>query len=132
MYKVNRYKLIGELHRKISKLTVNSYHTLAATDNRNFLNYLPKDISINKVDLKQINSEYSALLKLFSRSFSIPQYAIAKSLSSFILNCQKQNKDQPANKDKEPPHPSFKPDGKYDPPDDEKDPEKEKMMSILR
>ena len=135
MYKVNRFKLISELHKKITKLSVNSCHTLGAGENqKSFLNNLPSHISIvNKNDLKQINNEYSALLKLFSRSFSLPQNDVIKSLNSFVLNCQKQNKDQkPTNENKnDPPPPSFKPDGKLDPPDEEKDPEKEKMMSIL-
>lgn len=137
MYKVNRYKFITELHRKISRLTVNSCHTLSADKNQIFLRCLPKKLSlVGQNDLKQINSEYSALLKLFSRSFNIPQYTISKSLSSFILNCQKHNKEQQPsdnnrNNDKNEPHPSFRPDGKHDPPEDEKDPDKEKMLSVL-
>lgn len=133
MYKVNRYKFISELHRKITKLSVNSCHTLNVTENKSFLNNLPSKLSVvNKNDLKQINSEYSALLKLFTRSFNVPQYAIVKSLNDFILNCQKQDKNQkPSNNNKEPQHPNFRSDGKHDPPDDEKDPEKEKMMAVL-
>lgn len=133
MYKVNRYKLITELHRKITKLSVNSCHNLVVGENQGFLNRLPSQVSVvGRSDLKQISSEYSALVNLFSRSFSIPQKSIAKSLNEFILNCQKQDKDQKvSNGKKEPPHPSFRPDGKHDPPDDEKDPEKEKFMAFL-
>lgn len=135
MYKVNRYKLITELHRKISRLSANSCHTMTADKNQSFLHNLPTTLSkVHQSDFKQINSEYSALLKLFSRSFNIPQHTIARSLASSILNCQK--KDQkPASEDKsnkdETPHPSFRSDGKHDLPDDEKDPDKEKMLSVL-
>lgn len=131
MYKVNRYKFISELHRKITKLSVNSCHTLNVVESRSVLNNLPTQLSsVNKNDLKQINSEYSAILKLFSRSFSVPQNDIVRSLNNFILNCQKHNKD-PSSDKKDSPHPSFRSDGKHDPPDDEKDPDKEKMMSVL-
>lgn len=134
MYKVNRYKFITELHRKITRLSVNSCHTISADRNQSFLYNLPTKLSIvNKTELKQINSEYSAILKLFSRSFNIPQEIIAKSLSNSILNCQKQNKDKTpdtSNKKNEP-HPSFRSDGKHDPPDEEKDPDKEKLMSVI-
>lgn len=141
MYKVNRYKFISELHRKIVKLSVNSCHTLNAVENRSFLNNLPSQITIaSKSDLKQINNEYSALLKLFSRSFALPQNYhndVIKSLKHFVLYCQpKRNADEkPSNESKkdprEPPHPSFGSDGKHDPPDEEKDPDKEKMMSLI-
>lgn len=133
MYKVNRYKFISELHRKITKLSVNSCHTLNVEANRSVLNNLPTQLSlVNKNDLKQINSEYSALLKLFSRSFSVPQNDIVRSLNSFILKCQKHNSDQkPSSDKKDSQHPSFRSDGKHDPPDGEKDPDKEKMKSVL-
>lgn len=131
MYKVNRYKFISELHRKITKLSVNSCHTLNVGETRSVLNNLPTQLSsVNKNDLKQINSEYSAILKLFSHSFSVPQNDVVRSLDNFILNCQKPNKD-PSSDKKDSPHPSFRSDGKHDPPDDEKDPDKEKMMSVL-
>lgn len=85
MYKVNRYKFISELHRKLIKLPVSSCHTISTAENRSFLNNLPTKLeTFNKSDLKQLNSEYSALLKLFSRSFSIPQYAIARFVCNFI------------------------------------------------
>lgn len=132
MYKVNRYKLITELHRKITKLSVNSCHNLAVRENQGFLNKLPSQVSVvNRSDLKQINSEYSALLKLFSRSFNIPQSAITKTLNEFILKCQGKNKDKKASSNKDDQHPNYRSDGKNDPPDDEKDPEKEKMMAVL-
>lgn len=133
MYKVNRYKFITKLHKKISRLTVNCCHTINADKNRSFLFSLPKKLSIvNQKNFTQMNSEYSAaaVLKLFNRSFSIPNHAFAKLLSSFILNCQKQPAADNNNKKSEP-HPSFGPDGKHDPPEDERDPDKEKMLSVL-
>lgn len=112
-------------------MSVNSCHTLNVVESRSVLNNLPTQLSsVNKNDLKQINSEYSAILKLFSRSFSVPQNDIVRSLNNVILNCQKHNKD-PSSDKKDSPHPSFRSDGKHDPPDDEKDPDKEKMMSVL-
>lgn len=133
MYKVNRYKYISELHKKISKLSVNSCHTLNHEENKSFLNNLPTRIStLGKSDLKQINNECSALLRLFSRSYSLPQGVIVKSLNNFILACQKQKDKSPSNgSKKDSQHPSFRPDGKHDPPDEENDPDKEKMMSLL-
>lgn len=133
MYKVNRYKFISELHRKIGKLSVNSCHTLNVADNKSFLKSLPSNLSVvSKSDFKKINFEYSALLSLFSRSFSIPPSSIVRTLNDFILQCQRKEQ-RPANEGdkKDSPHPSFGPDGKHDPPDDEKDPDKEKMMSVL-
>lgn len=53
-----------------------------------------------------------------------------RSLNSFVLKCQQQNKT-PNKTGKDPQHPSFKPDGKHDPPEDEKDPEKEKVLAFL-
>jgi hypothetical protein len=133
MYKVNRYKLISELHRKITKLTASSCHTLSVVENKSFLNNLPTKLSVTRSDYKQLSSEYSALLKLFSRSFNVSQYAIVQSLNSFVLKCQKQNKPPSSdnNNKKEVPHPNFSSDGKHDPPDEEKDPEKEKMLAVL-
>ena len=135
MYKVNRYKLISDLHRKITKITASSCHTLSGAENQRFLNNLPTQIiSVTKNDLNKINSEYSALLKLFSRSLNVPQSSVVKSLNDFIVNCKKQDSDPSKdsnNNKKDPQHPTFRPDGKHDPPDDEKDPEKEKMLSIL-
>lgn len=133
MYKVNRYKFISELHRKLTKLSVNSCHTLSVEGNRSILNSLPTQLSsVTKNELKQISSEYSALLKLFSRSFGVPQNDILRSLNRSILKCQKQSRDQnPSSNKKDPQHPSFNSDGKHDPPDEDKDPDKEKMMSVL-
>ncbi|CRK90142.1 CLUMA_CG003858, isoform A [Clunio marinus] len=134
MYKVNQYKFISELHRKISKLSVNSCHTLNVTENKKFLNCLPSKIdSVNYNDIRVINSECSAFLKMLSRSLNLPQYAIVRSLNSFILKCQNKDnikRNETENKKNEP-HPSFKPDGKYDPPDEEKDPDKEKFMAVI-
>lgn len=127
MYRVNRYKLISEIHRKLSKLSVNSCHTWSVNENKSFLNYLPTKVVATQ---KQINSEFSAILKLLSRSISIPQNDIIKSLNGFILKSEKESKE-PKKADKAPQHPSFRSDGKHDPPDDEKDPEKEKMLALI-
>lgn len=132
MYRVNRYKFISDLHRKVSRLTVNSCHTSQSLGNEStsYLS-LPQNISVfhhNKNDISLINREYSAILKLFSRSFSIPEYSLIRSLSDSIFKCQ-QNKNA-NNSDKNRP-PSYKPDGKYDPPDDEKDPNRERIMALV-
>lgn len=130
MYRANRYKLVSELHKKITKLGA-SCHT-SSTTSHTFLNTLPSQISVaNKNDWKQMSAEYSALLRLFSRSFNVPQSSLAKTLNDFVLNCQKKDQPSPQGGKKDPQHPSFRPDGKHDPPDDEKDPEKEKIMSFL-
>lgn len=138
MYKVSRCKFIGELHRTFGKVSWKECHTLNAAESQSFLN-LPKKVSITNANFgpesgmysRRIQSEVSAVLKLLSRSFGVPQYEIVKSL----VHCQKPSKDsQPssANKKKDDaPHPSFRPDGKHDPPDEDKDPEKEKMMAVL-
>lgn len=91
---------------------------------------------MKRSEIRQINSEFSAIVKLVSRSFSVPQKEIVKSMNDFIVHCQKQNKNQQPDGKKDewkedPRHPSFRSDGKHDPPDDEKDPEKEKMMALL-
>lgn len=132
MYRVKRYKFIASLQRKITKLSVSSCHTAGSADNRSLINYLPEKISIgSKYDFKQINKEYSALLKLFSRSFNVPQAIVSSSINDLILYCQKNDKTE-VKKEKAPP--SYNPQGKYDPPDDEKDKdekEKEKIMTVL-
>lgn len=116
MYKVNRYKFISELHRKVTRLSVNSYHTSNIRENNvtSFL-ALPQKITLldhNKTDLKRINREYSAILKLFSRSFSIPEYSLIRSLSSSILNCQQNKEGNKVNRNDRPP--SYKPGIKHD------------------
>lgn len=129
MYRVNRFKLISEVHRKISKLSASSCQTWSVNENKSFLNYLPTKISVkNQIEVRQINSEFSAVLKLLSRSYNVPQSEIIKSLNGFILKCQKQTNNQADGSKK---NPSYRSDGKHDPPDDEKDPEKEKMMALL-
>jgi hypothetical protein len=138
MYRVNRYKFISDLHRKVSRLSVNSCHTTSIQHNEctSYL-ALPQKLSIldhNKNDWKRINREYSAILKLFSRSFSIPEYSIIRLLSNSILNCQNKNDANKSGSNvnkKDGRNPSYKPDGKYDPPDDEKDPNKERLMAFL-
>ena len=132
MYKVNRYKFLNNLHRKVSSLSVNSCHTSNSRETGVFS--LPQNISLfnnNKNDLKFINREYSAILKLFSRSFAVSEYSIIRSLSNSILNCQQNKKQASSNSDEKNRPPSYKPDGKYDPPDDDKDPNRERIMALL-
>lgn len=133
MYKVNRYKFISDLHRKVTKLSLNSCHTTSSRgiECTSYFS-LPQSISLfhNRNDIKGINREYSAILKLFSKSFSIPEYSIIRTLSNSILNCQSNKNDKsPKGTDKRPP--SYRPDGKHDDPDEEKDPNRERMMALL-
>lgn len=133
MYKASRYKLISDIHKKIAKLSVNSCHTFNVGGNQSFLNTLPSKLESFKLqkDIKQISLEYSALLRLLTRSFGISQNDLVKSLNSSIVNCQKKDPPPSKNKKDDSEHPSYKPDGKHDPPDEDKDPEKEKMMAML-
>lgn len=132
MYRVNRLKIINELYRKVSRISVNCCHS--TTVNRNepvsFFTLPSKIIShnLNRNERKLINQEYSAILKLFRRSFTIPQYAIVKSLTDSMFYC-KDVKNSEDKKDNQ--HPNYKPDGKFDPPNDDKDPNRERIMSIL-
>lgn len=130
MYRVNRYKLITELHKKVSRLGVNCCHSAAANKNEqiSFLS-LPTQIeNFNKSEKRRINQEYSAILKLFNRSFTVPELAIVKSLTNSIYYCKDAKDSKSSGKGE---HPHYKPDGKYDPPDEDKDPNRERIMAIL-
>lgn len=138
MYKVNRYKLISDLHRKITRMSTTCCQMPIESENQKFLNQIPAKISVTKKDFKQANNELSAVLKLFSRSFGVSSNDLMKSLNDFVLRTESQRNDKSWNErnkkvdnTKDPKHPSYNSDGKHDPPDDEKDPEKEKMLSIM-
>ncbi|KAG5666714.1 hypothetical protein PVAND_014729 [Polypedilum vanderplanki] len=124
MLKANRINIITKLHRHFSRFTASSsYHTVNHNEN-NFLQ-LPTKISLKsltKNELRRINGEYTAILKLISRSTNIPESEITKS----IVNCKSNDP-----KRKDPSHPHYKPDGKYDDPNEEKDPNRERLMAIL-
>lgn len=135
MYRVNNYKLISDLHRKLSRLTTTCCQSQANVAQDGILNKLPASLSVTKKDFRHINSEYSAILRLLSRTLAIPSNEITKVINDLVVRCQKpmQNRGDgrlDANK-KDPKHPSYQSDGKHDPPDDEKDPEKEKMLAFL-
>lgn len=134
MYRVNRYKFIGELHKKVSKISVSSCHSTAINKSQqiSFLS-LPSQLNyeiLNKTGKRRINQEYSAILKLFNRSFTVPEYAVFRSLTNSIFFCKDAKKSDRSSGGKEN-HPGYKPDGKHDPPDEEKDPNRERMMAIL-
>jgi spastic paraplegia protein 7 len=135
MYRVNRYKLIAELHKKVSRVSVSCCHSATTNKNEQISFFsLPTQINFenfNKNERRIINQEYSAILKLFNRSFTVPELAVVKSLTNSIFYC-KDVKNQKSDKSSgSKGHPGYKPDGKYDPPDDDKDPNRERIMSIL-
>lgn len=101
MLKLKRYKFVSELHKRLATLSVNNHHSAKACSTAaNFTS--PKQlIPIDKNTIKQINSEYSAVIKLFSRSFSIPHYALIRSLNAHIASC-KDNKNPEKKSDSTP------------------------------
>ncbi|CAO1312801.1 unnamed protein product [Diamesa tonsa] len=133
MLKLKRYKFVTDLHKRLATLSVNNHHSAkACSTTANFTS--PKQlIPIDKNTIKQINTEYSAVIKLFSRSFSIPHYALIRSLNAHIASC-KDNKNSEKKNDSTP-NPSYKSDGRQDSgEDDDKDKDKndkEKMLSVL-
>lgn len=135
MYRVNRLKVINELHRKVSRLSVNCCQSTTTNGNEQVSFFtLPTEIishNLNRNARKQINQEYSAILKLFQRSFTIPQYAIVKSLTDSMFFSKDVNNNNNSNDKKDKNHPTYKPDGKYDPPNDDKDPDRERIMSLV-
>jgi hypothetical protein len=138
MYRVNRYKLISDLHRKLTRLSTTCCQSPVEIENQKFLNKLPAKISVTRKDLNQANNEFSAVLRLLSRSFGVPSRDLMKSINQFVLWSEKndnkswnENDKNAKNNNNDNKHPSYKSDGKYDPPDDEKDPEKEKMLAVM-
>lgn len=132
MYRVNRYKLITELHKKVSRISVSCCHSVPTNKNEqiSFLSLPQINFeNFNKSERKRISQEYSAVLKLFNRSFTVPEFAIIKSLTNSIFYCKDANSNKSSGKKED--HPGYKPDGKYDPPDEDKDPNRERIMAIL-
>jgi spastic paraplegia protein 7 len=121
MLKANRVSFIKQLHRHIARFTPSSaIHTLdqPRTSTKSSFLHLPPKITLKTLtqnELSRINSEWSAIVKL-----------IARSTDTTTAFCKPTD---PAKGDK--PHPTYKPDGKFDPPDDEKDPNRERLMAIL-
>lgn len=102
MLKLKRYKFISELHKRLTKLSVNNHHSAKASSTAiNFTRPKQLIIPVDINTIKQINSEYSAVLKLFTRSFSIPQYALIRSLNAHIALC-KENKNPEKKSDSTP------------------------------
>lgn len=101
MLKLKRYKFVTDLHKRLATLSVNNHHSAkACSTTANFTS--PKQlIPIDKNTIKQINTEYSAVIKLFSRSFSIPHYALIRSLNAHIASC-KDNKNPEKKNDSTP------------------------------
>lgn len=131
MFRVNQLKIISELHRRVSRISVNCCHSTAANKNEpiNFF-ALPTQINLENLNINQrrlINKEYNAILKLFGRSLTLPEHAIINS----ILKCKEADKRKASNEKKDKNHPSYKPDGKYDPPDEDKDPDRERILALL-
>lgn len=131
MYRVNNYKLISELHRKLTRLSTSCCQSSTSVTQDGILNNLPTKISVTKKDFRHLNNEYSAILRLLSRSLSVPTSQISSAINEFVLKCQKPDQNRGDVNKNNPNHPSYKSDGKQEPPDDEKDPEKEKMMAFL-
>lgn len=97
MLKLKRYKFVSELHKRLATLSVINHHSAKSSSTSvNFTS--PKQlIPVDKNTIKQIHSEYSAVLKLFSRSFSIPHYALIRSVNAHIASCKENRNPEKKN-----------------------------------
>lgn len=73
---------------------------------------------LNHHQLHQFNDEYRAILRLFSRSYGLPQHILSRSFHSSVQRCQQNRDDGGSSGNDKPPKPN-------------KDDDKEKMMSVV-
>lgn len=146
MLKLERYKYI--LTKRLINLTTRnasasqptldkSFKQQNVQKSRNLLDFNFSTSNLSRNQMRQINSEYSAILRLLSRSFNVPQHLIARSLSTTALNlCSKQNpdkSDKPEKKKDDVKPPNYRSDGRHDEDDDnkKKGEDEEKLLSVL-
>lgn len=135
MLKLEKYKHI--LNKRVFNLALKSISTSPTTKNYSTENGVTSLLQFNtlpnvltKRQAIQISAEYSAILKLFSKSFNVPQFLLAKSLQNAVF-CKEPSKP-PANDPQKPPN--YRSDGKQDSeedPDKKKKDDEEKMTSVL-